>query len=249
MNTIKNVLIILGAPGLFIALVAVGYAVFYAEAPGALLGYAVLGGASVYFGFRRIFSAMWLYAAAFLLFLVVYPKLSGLESYSREGMMRGRLSMLRQQIMLTYSETGAWPADASGLLADGFELREGHKTPREVRTFTFPRACYLWPPEGVSGTLNVWALEKGAPQEEAIRWSWNAKAADPLFLYPGKEFEYRVTRDKSGEVVMRGSIAVPVPEGFTADSGALIYDPSTGYIFINCVHKTRQKSYASWWAN
>lgn len=247
MGTLKNVIMVLGAPGLFAAAIVTGYNVFYAEAPGFWLGIAALGGPAVFLGLRRRFAGMWLYAAALLLFLVVYPRLGGLESYTREGRMRGRLYMLRQQIMLRRSETGAWPQDAAGLYAEDFELRAGHRTPRAVQAFNFARENYLWPPGGPKETLNIAALEAGAPEEEAIRRSWSPGAPDPLFLYPGKEFNYRVTRDKGGALVSSGSFKSPVPEGFDADSGAVVYDPSTGHVFINCVHRRKQDPADQWW--
>lgn len=245
---LKDLIIIFGAPGLFIGAIVLGYNVFYAEAPGLWLGLAALGGAAAYFAFRRAFAAMCLYGAGLLLFLVVYPKLEGLESYSREGRLRGRLGAMRQEILTSRAREGRWPQDGAGLSAAGFELRSGHSTPAAVETFVFPRENYIWPPDRLDEKLNVAVLEAGAPQEETLRWYWGNDVAAPMFLYPGGEFGYRVTRDKDGSMVSSGTVKAPVPPGFVPDSGVLVYDPSTGNLFVNCAHRMKQKSNMRWWS-
>ena len=247
MKSLRNVLIILGAPGLLFALLVIGFGVFYGDSPGLWLGISVLGAAAAFFGLRRVFSAMWLYAAALLFFVVTYPILEGLESYSREGRIRGSLSMLRQTLFENRAETGAWPQAVPWLPAKVFDLHAGHKTPLEVQMFVFPQAAYLWPPKGHGDALNVEAREAGVPDGEPLIWRWNAASIAPMFMYPGKEFSYRVTRVKDGVLVSSGVFKAPVPGGFILDSGAVVYDPSTGALFINCVHHPRQRPRDEWW--
>lgn len=245
MTTLINAGIILGAPAIPLLTIMLGFGCFYAEPPAMWAGLLLLAAIVVYSAAKRAFAAMWLYLAAALILLVIYPKLEGLESYNREGRIRGMLSELRVKISGYKARTGQWPMDGAILGAPAFDLRQGHKTSAGIETFALPPSAYLRPPENSDESLLVKVLAAGSG-EERLQY-WNRGSLEPVLMYPGGAHSYIVRREKDNVLFSSGMVNVPVPPGFRTDSGGLLYDPATGRIFINCAHTTRQSGKPWWW--
>ncbi len=245
METLKNVLIILGALAIPPAAIVIGFNYFYAGPGPQLGGCALLGALAVRFGFTKRFAAMGLYLAALLFLALVYPKLGGFESYMREGRMKGGLSELRTQVEKIKADSGAYPADASALLPGRLDLGPGHKKTAAVETVRLPAEAYLLPPAMKKGD-SLLVTVKTVSGDWERRYSWSADSVWPVLLYPGRSYSYEVRNERDKSLVSGGTVSVPLPPGFVEDGATYVYDPGSGYVFINCTHALRQKPEA-WW--
>lgn len=246
MATLKNLLILLGALVIPLAVAVVGFNWFHAGPAPAYAGYALLLSLAAVFGFKRNRTAMGLYLASTLVLMIVYPKLAGLESYGREGRMLGQLSELRMRLEEVRAAQGAYPATAAALTAKPLDLLDGHPVTSAVETVRLPPEAYLLPPAAPEAELlSVVVRAQGSTRER--RRFWSREERTPILLYPGGTYAYEVRRGQGVAFIASGTVTVPLPPDFKADGGTYVYDPAAGQVFINCTHERRQQV-EPWWS-
>lgn len=244
METLKNVLIMLGAILIPLITLAVGLSGGYAEGRAAMVGQALLLLLAAGFAFKKKFLAMGLYLAGILFVATMYPKIEAFSSYSREGSTLGQLSELRSSLAGMKTADGTSP-DAILKVTTPLRLKNGHKDTSAIYTVRLPDEAYLFPPEIPAGeTLRVTLKQEGADWEQDYAWTRENKW--PLLLYPGGTYIYEIRRENPARLVSSGTVKVPVPPGFNVDSGEYAYDQAHGWIFINCTHSGRQHV-IPWW--
>ena len=157
---------------------------------------------------------------------VLYPKVEGLESYMREGAMKGLLGSMHQQVRESWLKTGGFPQTLALKPNEAVRIPE-HGARREIEIAEFAAES----PAHSSGTYVV--------------FSGDARDAQPFFASSDGHLVYRVM-DAQWNELSSGTVNVSIPAGFQPDTGALTYSPKLGFFFINCTHKTHQRG-DPWW--